>query len=205
MIEPLLMLLPASLTSGINLYLTVLGLGVGARLGYLELPPGVMFLSSIPVLVVAGVLFLVEFFADKIPYVDNIWDFLHTVVRPAGALVLAMGLVPADQPELRMAAALVAGTAALTAHSSKSSFRALVNTSPEPVSNSVVSVAEDITVVGVLILAIQYPYIAVGVSAVLLVVLAVATVLIIRWAINAFGSLREFFRPKPKVKRQPAM
>lgn len=191
--EALLAILPLSLTAGINLYLTVLALGVSERTSWVDLPASLDFVASIPVMGVAGVMFLIEFFADKIPYVDSLWDFIHTVIRPAGALVLALNLVPADDPELRTALLLVAGTTALTAHSGKASLRALVNTSPEPVSNSVVSITEDLSVLGIIGLVIAFPLVAFGVSVVLVIGIAVAIYLIWRWARRAFGSVRAFF------------
>lgn len=194
MVEALFAILPVSLTSGINLYLTVLGLGIAGRANWLELPMGLSALENPIVLVVAGVLFIVEFFADKIPYVDSIWDFLHTVVRPAGALLLALGIAPSEPPEAAFALALLAGTTALTAHSTKASFRALVNTSPEPVSNSAVSVAEDAVVVGLLALAIRFPITTAVLSAILAMLMLVATVLIFRWARRTFGSVMAFLR-----------
>lgn len=203
MLELLLPLLPLSLTSGINLYLTVLGLGASERLGAIDLPANLAFVGSTPVLAAAAFMTLIEFFADKIPIVDSFWDFLHTFVRPAGALALAFGFVPPDQPELMMAAGLVAGTTALTAHSSKASFRALVNTSPEPVSNSAVSLLEDGLVVALLVLAARYPVTTAAISAVLVVVLAIATFFIVRWGIRAFGSLRNFLSRKPTATPRP--
>ncbi|MEM6280991.1 MAG: DUF4126 domain-containing protein [Chloroflexota bacterium] len=195
--ELLLSILPLSLSSGINLYLTLFALGVTERAGWYDLPEAMDIVATLPVMAVSGVLLLVEFFADKIPYVDNVWDFLHTFVRPAGALLLAMGFIPADDPELRTAVMLLAGTTALTAHGSKASFRALVNTSPEPVSNSVVSVLEDTLVLGMIALFITYPLIATGVSIVLLVGLVIALVLIFRWARRVFGSVRDFLMRRP--------
>lgn len=201
--EALLAILPLSLSSGINLYLTLFGIGLATRLGYIDTLPGLGALSTTPVLIVTGVLFLLEFFADKIPYVDSVWDFFHTFVRPMGALVLALNLVPEGDPGLAMAAALIAGTTALTAHSGKAGLRALVNTSPEPVTNSAVSIAEDLSVIGLLVLAVQYPMLAALVALLLLVAIILGLVLLIRWARARFTSLRDFFfrrNPTRKVK-----
>lgn len=199
--EALLSVLPLSLTSGINLYLTLLALGVSERLEWVDLPAGLDFVSSYPVMVVAAALFFFEFFADKIPYVDNVWDFVHTFIRPAGALVLALGLVPADDPDVRMAAMMLAGTTALTAHGSKATFRAMVNTSPEPVSNSVVSLTEDLGVLGLLALVAAFPLLAVAVSVVVLVALVFLIVFVFRWAKQAFGSVRAMFRQNQRPVR----
>ncbi len=197
-----LAVLPASLTSGLNLYLTVLGLGMASRFGFLQLPLGLDYVDSIPVMGVAGVLVVIEFFADKVPFVDSAWDFLHMVVRPAGALALALGALPPDQAEATVAVAMLSGGTALTAHTGKASLRALINTSPEPATNTVASVVEDTFVVGMLVLAIRYPTAAGIVAALATVMILVATYFIIRWAVRTFGSVRAFFatrrkRPEP--------
>ena len=201
--EALLAVLPLSLSSGINLYLTVLALGIADRAEVVTLPPGLDIAGSVPVLAVAGLMTLVEFFADKIPYVDSAWDAAHTFIRPLGAVVIALNLIPAEQGELTAAFALLAGTTALTAHSGKASLRALVNTSPEPVSNSVVSVAEDASVIGLLALAATFPFIAAVVGGVVLVGIIIGLVFVFRWASQAFGSVWAFLRGQGRVGRDP--
>ncbi len=205
--EALLAVLPVSLSSGINLYLTILAMGVAHRGEWVTLPPGLDVVSSWPVLVAAGVMSFVEFFADKIPYVDSAWDAAHTFIRPVGALVIALNLVPAEQGDLTAAVALLAGTTALTAHSGKASLRAMVNASPEPVSNSVVSTAEDVGVMGLLTLTAFFPVVALLVGGVLLVGTVIGLVFFVRWALRVFGSVWGALRGKPrpthKRKRQP--
>jgi hypothetical protein len=146
------------------------------------------------VLVVTGLLTLVEFFADKVPYLDNAWDVAHTFIRPAGAVLLALNILPEGDPAVATVLALLTGVGALTSHSSKAGFRALVNTSPEPVSNVVVSMAEDISVVGLLLLAFEYPLVAAAVAAVVLVLLVWFLVWLFRFARRAFGGLRRFLQ-----------
>lgn len=156
--------------AGIRVYLTVFGLGLAGALGWLDLPPALQVTQSWWVLGTSGALALAEFFADKIPGVDSGWDLLQTLARvPAGAFLAAATLSPDGQLS---GGALAAGAGvALTSHLLKSGSRALLNTSPEPVSNWTASVAEDAAVVGGLSLAFAYPWIAlaivVGVSVVL--------------------------------------
>ncbi len=196
--------MPLALSAGLNLYLTVFVAGLTVRLGAVEnLPAGLDALGSWPVLAVAGVLFLLEFFADKIPYVDNVWDAFHTVIRPLGALVIALNVVPADDPGLAIAAALLAGGTALTSHSGKASLRAVVNTSPEPVSNSLVSLAEDAIVIAMVSFAIRFPITALAITLVLLVLIIWGLVMFVRWARRAFGGIREALR-RGRKRQQPA-
>jgi len=150
--EPLSLAAGLSWGSGLRLYLTVLIAGVLQRLGVLHLPDTLAVLSSPWVIGAAAALTIVEFFADKIPAVDSLWDALHTFIRiPAGAVLAAAALGHAD-PRLLTVAALAGGTLAGTAHLAKAGTRALINLSPEPVSNVVASTAEDgITFVGVLL------------------------------------------------------
>ena len=156
--------------AGIRVYLTVFGLGVAGALGWLDLPPALQVTESWWVLGASGALALTEFFADKIPGVDSGWDLLQTLARvPAGAFLAAATLSPDGQLGT---GALVAGAGvALTSHLLKSGSRALLNTSPEPVSNWTASVTEDVVVVGGLSLAFAHPWLAltlvVGVSVIL--------------------------------------
>ncbi|MGX5729045.1 DUF4126 domain-containing protein [Pseudoxanthomonas beigongshangi] len=156
--------------AGIRVYLTVFGLGLAGALGWLDLPPALQVTQSWWVLGTSGALALAEFFADKIPGVDSGWDLLQTLARvPAGAFLAAATLSPDGQLG---GGALAAGAGiALTSHVLKSGSRALMNTSPEPVSNWAASVTEDAVVVGGLALAFAHPWIAlllvVGVSVLL--------------------------------------
>jgi hypothetical protein len=143
--------------SGLNVYATVLVLGGAERLGLVNLPPDLQVLGSPWVLGVAAILFGLNFLADKIPYVDSVNDLLHTFVRvPAGAL-LAYGAAGGLSPELAVIAGLLGGTLAVGTHVAKTGSRALINTSPEPFSNIAASLAEDVSVVGGLALAITHP------------------------------------------------
>lgn len=174
--------------SGINLYLVALLLGITGRLGWGEIPE---LFTRTDVMIVAGVLVVVEFVADKVPYFDNVWDAIHTVVRPLGAA--AIGAVLAGESESIGAAlgAVVAGALALNAHGAKATTRLAINTSPEPVSNAVVSVMEDLSVAGLIVLAVTYPLAAVVVVGVLAIGAGVVTFWLWRVARQAWQRVRE--------------
>ncbi|HME12330.1 MAG TPA: DUF4126 domain-containing protein [Candidatus Acidoferrum sp.] len=130
-------------SSGLNLYATVATLGLLQRFGVIHLPESMRGLAHPWVIGIAGVLYFIEFFADKIPYVDTIWDAVHTFIRPPAAAVLAYAAAGSAAPEWRWGAALLAGTVALTSHGAKASARAAANVSPEPFSNWALSLGED--------------------------------------------------------------
>lgn len=159
--------------AGIRVYLTVFGLGVAGALGWLDLPPALQVTQSWWVLGASGALALTEFFADKIPGVDSGWDLLQTLARvPAGAFLAAATLSPDGQ--LGTGALAAGAGVALTSHLLKSGSRALLNTSPEPVSNWTASVTEDVAVVGGLSLAFAHPWLALALVVGVSVVLALA-------------------------------
>ncbi|MFI6446446.1 DUF4126 domain-containing protein [Kitasatospora sp. NPDC050543] len=157
----------SGMASGINAYAVVMLLGLFGRFGGADSVPPV--LERTDVLVAATVLFLLEAVADKIPYVDTVWDAVHTVIRPiAGATVGAL-LASHDPGSLgEVAAGAMGGTTALISHCVKASLRMAVNTSPEPASNIIVSLAEDLSVAGLITLAIFHPWLAASVASVLL-------------------------------------
>jgi hypothetical protein len=156
-IETLGLALGAGFSSGLNLYATVATLGLLQRFGVLHLPPGLQALGHPWVLGIAIALYLLEFFADKIPYFDTIWDAVHTFIRPPAAAILAYAAAGAAPPEWRWGAALIAGGVALTSHGAKASTRAAVNTSPEPLSNWALSFGEDILAVWLTWMATAHP------------------------------------------------
>lgn len=156
---PQLLALAAALgwASGIRLYAAVFLVGGAGFVGWVDLPQGLRVLQHPAVLGASGFMCFVEFFADKIPLVDSLWDMVHTVIRiPAGAL-LAAGALGADGPAMAWVAALLGGSLAATSHAAKLTTRAAVNTSPEPFSNIAVSLAEDGFVVFMLWLAATHP------------------------------------------------
>ena len=144
-------------TSGINLYATVTVLGLLQKFSATELPMGLTVLDNWWVIGVAGFLFVVEFFADKIPYVDSVWDVIHTFIRiPAGAIVAYSATNEMD-PAVSAIATLVGGGLALSSHGTKAALRATANLSPEPVSNWILSIIEDIIAIAGTILAVLAP------------------------------------------------
>ena len=148
--------------SGINLYAAVLVLGLAGATGNIELPPELDVVQSPMVIMAAGVMYFVEFIADKIPGVDSGWDTLHTFIRiPAGAM-LAVGAVGDVTPALEIAAGLMGGTMAGASHLTKFSTRALINTSPEPFSNWAASISEDVLVLGGMWAMFNHPWLFVG-------------------------------------------
>jgi hypothetical protein len=162
------------LVSGLNLYATVLTVGLGIRLGLITLNPelsGLAVLSSPYVLIAAGVIYLVEFFADKIPWVDSIWDGVHTIIRPLGAAVIGATAIGAVKPEAAVIAALCAGVS-LSGHSVKAGTRLLANHSPEPFSNIALSLIEDFLVVIGSWVALAHPAIMVTVVVIFLIAFA---------------------------------
>jgi hypothetical protein len=179
--------------SGINLYLVTLLLGVSGRLGWGDIPP---VLQRTDVMIVAGVLVAVEFVADKIPYLDNLWDAIHTVIRPLGAAALG-AMVAGNSASIGAAVgATVAGLLALDAHAAKASTRVVVNASPEPVSNIGLSLAEDIGVAGLVTLAVTYPVVTVIVVAVLVVAATALTIWLWRVARRSWKKVGDWLAAK---------
>lgn len=162
------------LVSGLNLYATVLTVGLGIRLGLITLTADMARLEVLAnpyVLIAAGVLFVVEFFADKIPWVDSIWDAVHTVIRPLSAAVVGATAIGAVNPETAIIAALCAGVS-LSGHSVKAGTRLLANHSPEPFSNIALSLTEDVLVVFGSWLALKYPMVMLTLVAIFLLAFA---------------------------------
>jgi hypothetical protein len=156
-IQTLSLALGAGFSSGLNLYATVATLGLLQRFGVLHLPAPLQILSHPWVLGIALALYVIEFFADKIPYLDTIWDAIHTFIRPPAAALLAYAAAGGAAAEWRWGAALLAGGVALTSHGTKASARAAVNASPEPFSNWVLSFGEDLLAVWLTWMATAHP------------------------------------------------
>ena len=171
-----------SFAAGLNTYATILALGVLARFDVLQLPSGLEVVESTPVMAAAAFMYIVEFFADKVPYVDSVWDVIHTAVRPAAGALLAYGAVGNVDPQWQMIAALAGGGVALTSHTAKTSTRAAVNVSPEPFSNWALSVTEDMIAFGLVWLIGTHPYIALG-----LVIALAALAAFIIWKLSKFA------------------
>jgi len=188
---PQLLALAAALgwASGIRLYGAVFLVGMAGVFGWIDLPPGLQGLMHPAVLVAAGFMLFVEFFADKVPYVDSVWDLAHTFIRiPAGA-ALAAGALGADGSTLAWVAALLGGGLAATSHATKMTARAAVNTSPEPFTNIGVSLLEDGFVFVMLWLALTYPLLFAWVLAAAVVTSVVLLVMLFKFLRGALRRL----------------
>ena len=187
----------AAWASGINLYATIFMLGILGANNVIALPPSLELLTNPLVIGAAGIMYFVEFFADKIPAVDSTWDAVHTFIRiPLGAL-LAAGAVGEVNPAVTTAAFLLGGTMAAGTHAAKAGTRVLINTSPEPFTNIAASVTEDVAVVGGLWAALNYPL--------AFIAFIVAFALFLIWALpklwrgikKVFGAIARLFRGAP--------
>jgi hypothetical protein len=181
--------------AGLNLYATVAFLGLLARFGHLPLPPGLVLLEEWPVIGVALTLFAIEFFADKIPAFDLIWNALHTFIRVPMAALLAYQATNQLPPERQLLATLLGAVVAFAAHGGKTAARAAVTPSPEPFSNIALSVGEDALALGLTWLATKHPYIAGTLAAIFVAAIVVLARLVIR-ALKALfsGAERELAR-----------
>jgi hypothetical protein len=185
-IQTLSSILGLGFASGVNLYAAILVVGLGERLGWLSGLPGDLSVLANPlVLSAAGLMYFLEFFADKIPYVSVAWDSIHTVIRPLGGAALALASASNLSPEMQALALLAGGSLALGSHSTKMGYRMLAHASPEPVSGSIFSMAEDAGVAGLVVLTYKHPEIAIAVVSVL--ALGMALVLPLIWRIVRFG------------------
>jgi hypothetical protein len=180
-----------SLTSGVNLYATVAILGLAARFDWVSLPPHYEVFASDWVIGAALLLYGVEFIADKIPWVDSMWDSIHTFIRPVGGALIAVATLGEASPGLEVIIGLLGGTVAAGSHFTKASTRVAANTSPEPFSNWALSFIEDAFVIGLGLLALKYPVAAF----VLTIVILVTILLALRWIIRKLRSVRR--RPVP--------
>jgi hypothetical protein len=180
-----------SFAAGVNLYATVAILGLASRYGWVSLPPQYAVFDNGWIIGAALFMYLVEFVADKIPWLDSAWDAVHTVIRPLGGALIAVTTLGDASPTVTTLIGLMGGAVAASSHASKAGTRAIANTSPEPFSNWILSLSEDAFVVGLGLVALKYPVIALAVTAVLLV-------LILAFAGFLFRVLRR------RLRRQPA-
>lgn len=185
--------------AGIRLYLVVFLTGLAGFMGFIPLPSGLSVLQHPAMLMGSGFMVFVEFFADKIPGLDSLWDVVHTVIRvPAGA-ALAGGVFGADSATMGMVAALLGGTLAATSHAAKTTTRAAVNTSPEPFSNIIVSFAEEGLVMFMLWLATNHPVIF-GITLLIVLVLSVLLIIVLWKFLRAvLRKISDFFSGSPQT------
>lgn len=178
-----------SFAAGINLYATIAILGLAERYGWVALPPQYRVFDNDLIIGAAIVLYIVEFFADKIPWVDTLWDGIHTIIRPVGGALIAVATLGDASPATQTLVGLLGAALATSTHLSKAGTRAVANASPEPFTNWILSAGEDLFVVGLGALALKYP------AAAALVVIACVTLMVIfaAWIARA---VRSRFRPK---------
>ncbi len=183
--ELIALLVAISFAAGLNVYATVLALGVLARAGMIALPASLHILTSWYVIAVSGVLFAIEFFGDKIPAFDLVWNALHTFIRVPVAALIAYHATATLSPWEQLAATLAGGAIALAAHGGKTAARAAVTASPEPFSNTALSLGEDALAVFLTWFATKHPYWAASIVAAFLV----AIVVLVRWVIRSLKRL----------------
>jgi hypothetical protein len=183
-----------SLTSGVNLYATVAVLGLAARFQWVELPAQYQVFNNDWVIAGSLILYLVEFVADKIPWVDSLWDSVHTVIRPIGGAVVAIATLGEASPGFQTLIGIAGGAIAAGSHMTKASTRVAANASPEPFSNWVLSLTEDFFVIGLGLLALKYPLAALVIT----ILIVIAIVLALRWIVR---TLRGIIR-KPALEAQ---
>src|SRR5579872_1677761 len=185
--ELVALLVATSFAAGLNVYATVATLGLLAHAGVLPLPPSLQLLTSWYVIAVSGVMFVIEFFADKIPAFDLLWNALHTFIRIPVAALLAYGATATLSPWEQLVATVAGGAIALASHGGKTAVRAAVTPSPEPFSNIALSLGEDGLAIFLTWFATQHPYGAIAIVGVLLLIIIVLA----RWVVR---SLRRLFR-----------
>lgn len=187
-----------SFAAGVNLYATVAILGLASRYGWVALPPQYAVFDSNWVIGIALFMYVVEFVADKIPWLDTAWDAVHTFIRPLGGALIAITTLGEASPTVTTLVGLLGGAVAASSHASKAGTRAVANTSPEPFSNWVLSLSEDAFVIGLGLVALKYPLLALAVTAILLV----AIVLFARFLIRA---VRRRFRQEEPREPEPSV
>jgi hypothetical protein len=180
-----------SFAAGINLYATVAILGLASRFDWVQLPPQFKVFDNDIVIGAAIVMYLVEFIADKVPWFDSIWDAVHTVIRPIGGALIAVATLGHASPTVQGLVALLGGSLAASTHLTKAGTRAVANASPEPFTNWILSLTEDVFVVGLGFLALKYP----AAAALVVMISVVLIVMFAAWIVRALR--RRWARPSP--------
>jgi hypothetical protein len=186
-----------SFAAGINLYATVAILGLASRYDWVTLPEQYRAFDNDFIIVTALVLYAVEFIADKIPWFDTVWDTVHTAIRPLGGALIAVTTLGEASPGLEVLIALLGGSVAAGTHFSKAGTRAIANTSPEPFSNWILSLAEDAFVVGLGLLALKYPVLALAVVVIGIVMIGMFAAVLVR-------AIRRRWNRRPQQLERPA-
>jgi hypothetical protein len=181
-----------SFAAGLNLYATVAILGLASRYGWVALPPQYQVFDNTWIIGGALALYAIEFVADKIPWVDSVWDAVHSVIRPVGGAAIAVATLGDQSPAAETIVALFGGALAASTHFSKAGTRVMANASPEPFTNWALSISEDAFVVGLGVLALKYP----AAAAIVVIVCLAIIIALSAWIIRAVR--RRFFRrPQP--------
>ena len=170
-----------SFAAGLNLYATVAILGLASRFDWVQLPPQFKVFDNDIVIGAAIVMYLIEFVADKVPWIDSIWDAVHTVIRPIGGALIAVATLGHANPTVQGLVALLGGSLAASTHLTKAGTRAVANASPEPFTNWILSIAEDVFVVGLGFVALKYP----AVAALVVIIGVVLIVMFATWIVRA--------------------
>ena len=191
------LIIASSFAAGLNVYATVLTLGLLARAHGVVLPPGLEILGSWWVIGVSGVMFALEFVADKIPAFDMVWNALHTFIRVPVAALLAYQASQQLSPQMQLVAAVSGGLIALVSHGSKTAVRAAITPSPEPFSNIALSTGEDVVAVGITWLTTQHPFVAAAIAATLILMAILAA----RWIVRL---LRRMWTRSPGAAITPS-
>jgi hypothetical protein len=173
-----------SFAAGLNLYATVAILGLASRFDWVALPPQFKVFDNDIVIGAAVVMYIIEFVADKIPWVDSIWDGVHTVIRPLGGALIAVATLGHASPAVQGLVALLGGSLAAGSHFTKAGTRAVANTSPEPFTNWILSLSEDALVVGLGFMALKYP----AAAALVVLICVVMMVMFAAWIVRAVRS-----------------
>jgi hypothetical protein len=181
-----------SFAAGLNLYATVAILGLASRFDWVALPPQFKVFDNDIVIGAAIVMYIIEFVADKIPWVDSIWDGVHTVIRPIGGALIAVATLGHASPTVQGLVALLGGSVAASTHFTKAGTRAVANASPEPFTNWILSLSEDAFVVGLGFIALKYP----AMAALVVLVCVVLMVMFAAWIVRA---VRRRWRQSPPV------
>jgi hypothetical protein len=170
-----------SLAAGVNLYATVAILGLASRYQWVQLPEQFKAFDNPWIIGAAGSLYVIEFVADKVPWVDSIWDSVHTLIRPVGGAVIAVASLGDASPAMTAGIALLGGAVSASSHATKAGTRVAANASPEPFSNWALSLTEDAFVIGLSFITLKYPLLALGVSVVILILIVMVARSIWKW------------------------
>jgi hypothetical protein len=176
-----------SFAAGLNLYATVAVLGLASRYGWVDLPPQFAVFDNTYIIAAALVMYAIEFIADKVPWVDTLWDGIHTAIRPLGGALIAVATLGEASPTVEGLVALMGGAVAASTHVTKAGTRAMANASPEPFSNWILSLAEDAFVLGLGWVTLTYPIAAFVICVLLLTLIAIFFVVLVRAAKRRWG------------------